>query len=167
MNIFFDRMIRAARLDKKLYEDVVVDHDYLNQSIFIIVLSSFSAGITRIATDGISGFILGTVIAFFCWLLWAYLSFFISNLLIPVKEKGIELKEVLRITGFASTPGLIRALGIIPGLLNICFLISSIWMLITMAFAIKHAFDFETIRSVGICLVAGVIQAIIIIIIFL
>jgi hypothetical protein len=160
MNIFIDRIVRAAKLDVNLYEEAMVEHDYLNQSIYVIILSSLSAGIGSISTGGVLGFIFGIIIALLSWLLWAYLTFFIANQLIPTVDKGVDFKEVIRITGFTSAPGLIRIFGIIPGIVGIVFLISGIWMLITMIIAIRHAFDFETPRAIGVCIIGWLIQAI-------
>jgi hypothetical protein len=160
-------MIRAAKLDTELYEEIVVDHDYFIQSICVIILSSLSTGIACIPTKGILGLILVTIISLVCWLLWAYVTFFIANQLLPTKDKSVDFEEVIRITGFASTPGLIRIVAIIPSLFGIVFLISGIYMLIMMATAIKHAFDFDILRALGVSLIGGVIYAIILGFVFL
>jgi hypothetical protein len=159
MKIFINRMLRAAKLDVNLFEEVAVDSDSLNQSIFIIILSSLAAGIGGITTGGTLLFIFGTIVVLISWLLWAYLTFIISTRLLHTKETRVYWGDVLRTTGFTSTPGLIRILGIIPGLVGIVFLIAGIWMLIAMIIAIRQAFDFETPRTIGICLIGWVIQA--------
>jgi hypothetical protein len=48
----------------------------------------------------------------------------------------------LRTIGFSSSPGLIRVLGIIPGLTEIVFLVASIWMLVAMVIAVRQALDY-------------------------
>ena len=40
MNPFVDRMIRAAKLDVRLYEEVEADKSALFQSMMVVVLSS-------------------------------------------------------------------------------------------------------------------------------
>lgn len=163
MKLFLNRILRAAKLDITLYEEVVVDSDSLNQSIFIIILSSLAAGIGGIMTGGKLFFIFGTIIVLISWLLWAYLTFIISNKLLHTKETRVDWGDVLRTTGFTSTPGLIRILGIIPGLVGVVFLIAGIWMLIGMIIAIRQAFDLETPRAIRVSLIGWVIQAIAII----
>jgi succinate dehydrogenase/fumarate reductase cytochrome b subunit len=68
----------------------------------------------------------------------------------------------LKTTGFSSSPGLIRVLGVIPGLAAIVFFIASIWMLVTMVIAVRQALDYEsTLRAVGVCLIGWIIQMLI------
>ena len=75
------------------------------------------------------------------------------------ENQSVDLKEVIRITGFASTPGIIRFLGIIPGLYGIVFLISGIWMLVMMATTIKHAYELDMLRALGVSLIGGIIPS--------
>ena len=167
MKIFIIRLFRAAKLDANFYEEVIVDSDYLIQSVSVIILSSLASGIGNITSRGISGFIFGTVIALVSWLLYAYVTFFISNQLLHSKETRVDFGELLRITGFASTPGLIRIFGIFPHLISIVFIISGIWMLITMIIVIKQAYDLELLQSAGACLAGWIIQFIILVVFYL
>ncbi|MBW1711158.1 MAG: hypothetical protein JRG97_12815, partial [Deltaproteobacteria bacterium] len=70
--------------------------------------------------------------------------------------------QLLRTIGFSSSPGLIRIIGIIPGLTGIVFFIASIWMLVAMVIAVRQALDYKsTMRAVGVCLIGWIIQGII------
>jgi hypothetical protein len=159
MNIFVDRMVRAAKLDANLYEEVEADKSSLSQAMTVVILSSLSAGIGSVTTGGVTGIILGTIIALISWLLWAYLTYFIGTKLLPTKETRSDYGELLRTTGFSSSPGLIRIIGIIPGLAWIVSFIAGIWMLIAMIIAVRQALDYEsTLRAVGVCLIGWVIQ---------
>ncbi|MFC1495043.1 YIP1 family protein [Thermodesulfobacteriota bacterium] len=160
MKTFIIRLFRAAKLDTEFYEEVVVDSEYLIQSICVIILYSLATGIGNYASTGLPGFILGTIIALISWLLYAYLTFYIANQLLEIKETRVDIGELLRITGFASAPGLIRIFGLIPGLFNIVFLISGIWMLLTMIAAVKQAYELELPRAAGVCLAGWIIQAV-------
>lgn len=48
-----DRMIRAAKLDVNLYEEVEADKGAMGQAMAVVVLSSVAAGVGSIATAGI------------------------------------------------------------------------------------------------------------------
>ncbi|MEK7307462.1 MAG: hypothetical protein AAB089_00125, partial [Nitrospirota bacterium] len=75
--------------------------------------------------------------------------------------------ELLRTIGFSSSPGLIRVLGIIPGLEMMVFLVASIWMLVAMVIAVKQALDYKsTLRAVGVCVIGWIIQALILALLF-
>lgn len=162
MKTFIDRIVRAVKLDVNLYEEVEADRESLKQSISVVIISSLAAGIGSITSGGIVGLIFGTIIALISWLLWAYLTFIIGTKFFPTNGTSADYGEILRTTGFASSPGLIRIFGIIPGLGGIVFIIAGIWMLIAMVIAIRQALDYEsTLRAIGVCLIGWVIQAIV------
>lgn len=154
-------MFRAIKLDEELYEEIPVNHSFIYQSIFIIILSSLSAGISKCQNLGGQGLVLMTVTAIFSWILWGYCTFFMANLLEGSNIQNVDLKEMIRMTGFASTPGIIRAIGIIPELYGLVFIVSGIWMLVMMTTTIKHAYDFDILHALGVSLAGGVIPAII------
>lgn len=161
MKNFFIRLFRAAKLDEEFYEELVVDSDHLIQSASVIILYSLASGIGNYTSRGMTGFILGTIIALISWLLYAYLTFFIANQLLEIKETRVDVGELLRITGFASAPGLLRIFGLVPVLFNIVFIISTIWMLLTMIAAIKQAYELDLLRAVGVSMAGWILQAII------
>ena len=65
-----DRMIRAAKLDVNLYEEVEADKDAMRQAMAVVILSSVAAGIGTIGTTGIKGLVLGTIVALVGWFIW-------------------------------------------------------------------------------------------------
>lgn len=162
MSSYTNRIIRAAKLDANLYEEVEADKGALGQAIGVVILSSIAAGLGSIAVAGISGILLGTISALIGWLIWAYLAYVIGTKVLPVPETKADYGELLRTTGFSSSPGLIRVLGIIPGLAGIVFLVAGIWMLVAMVIAIRQALDYQsTLRAVGVCIIGWIIQALI------
>ncbi|HMB16952.1 MAG TPA: hypothetical protein VKN62_11625, partial [Pelovirga sp.] len=75
--------------------------------------------------------------------------------------------QLLRTTGFSSSPGLIRALGFIPGLGPIVVAVTSLWMLVAMVIAVRQALDYtSTIRAVGVCVIGWIIQTVILVLLF-
>jgi len=63
MNIFMDRMVRAAKLDINLYEEVEADKGAMGQAMAVVVISSVAAGLGSIAKVGIGGILMGTISA--------------------------------------------------------------------------------------------------------
>ena len=62
--------------------------------------------------------------------------------------------QLLRTIGFSAAPGLIRVLGIIPGLYVPVSFVASLWMLVTMVVAVRQALDYEsTGRAVAVCVI--------------
>jgi hypothetical protein len=167
MNIFTDRMIRAAKLDVNLYEEVEADKDTMRQAMGVVVLSSLAAGVGSISTLGLGGILLGTLAALGGWYIWAWLTYFIGTRFLAEPQTEADLGQLLRTTGFSSSPGLIRVLGIIPGLGTVVFAVASIWMLVAMVIAVRQALDYtSTFRAVGVCVIGWIIQTVIFVLLF-
>ena len=62
-----DRMVRAARLDATLYEEVEKDKGAMGQAIGVVVLSSLAAGVGSVEKAGFGGILIGTVAALVGW----------------------------------------------------------------------------------------------------
>ena len=167
MATFKDRIIRAAKLDVHLYEEVEADKEAMGQAMGVVILSSIAAGIGSIAIGGIGGILIGTILALIGWYVWAYLTYFIGTKVLPEPQTRANPAELLRTIGFSSSPGLIRVLGIIPGLAGVVFLVASIWMLVAMVIAVRQALDYKsTLRAVGVCAIGWIIQAAILALVF-
>ena len=167
MQNYIDRIIRAAKLDINLYEEVEADKGAMGQAIGVVVLSSIAAGIGSVGTIGVKGIIIGAITALIAWYVWAYMTYFIGAKILPEPQTKADHGELLRTIGFSSAPGLIRVLAIIPGISGIIFTIASIWMLTAMVIAVRQALDYQsTLRAVGVCLIGWVIQAVILMILF-
>jgi hypothetical protein len=75
--------------------------------------------------------------------------------------------ELLRVTGFSSAPGVIRVLGVVPGLMTIVTLIAAAWMLVAMVIAVRQALDYSgTGRAVGVCLIGWLVQVAVLALLF-
>ncbi|MDY6790717.1 MAG: hypothetical protein SWH54_05555 [Thermodesulfobacteriota bacterium] len=167
MQIYLDRIIRAAKLDVNLYEEVEADKGSMSQAMGVVVLSSIAAGIGSIGSIGIKGVIIGAITALIAWYVWAYITYFIGTKILPEPQTKADHGELLRTIGFSSSPGLLRILAIIPGIGGIIFMITSVWMLVAMVIAVRQALDYRsTLRAVGVCMIGWVIQAIILTILF-
>ena len=69
-------------------------------------------------------------------------------------ETQTDFAEVLRTTGFAFTPGLLRGFGGLPGLdvagLHLpVTLIPDLWVVLASIVAVRQALDFTTLRAIG------------------
>ena len=164
MTTFGDRIIRAAKLDAQLYEEVEADTGAMGQAMGVVVLSSMAAGVGSVGIGGLGGILVGTIAALIGWYVWAYLTYFIGTKFLPEPQTEADLGELLRTIGFSSSPGLIRVFGIIPGLAGPLFLVASIWMLVAMVIAVRQALDYEsTSRAVGVCVIGWIVQLLILV----
>ncbi|MDY6905640.1 MAG: Yip1 family protein [Thermodesulfobacteriota bacterium] len=159
MSQLTDRMVRAAKLDVNLYEEVEADTSAMGQAMAVVILASLAAGIGSISTSGGAGILIGTLSALAGWFIWAYLTFFIGTKMLPEPQTDSNPGELLRTIGFSSAPGVLRIIGIIPGLYTLVFIISGIWMLIAMIIAVRQALDYQsTGRAIGVCLIGWLVQ---------
>ena len=167
MTSFKDRIIRAAKLDANLYEEVEADKGALGQATSVIVLSSLAAGVGSVGKVGFTAILVGTIIALIGWYLWACLTYFIGTKFLPEPQTKADVGELLRTIGFSSSPGLIRVLGIIPGVAAPVNLVAQVWMLVAMIIAVRQALDYKsTLRAVGVCIIGWIIQMLVLMLLF-
>jgi len=160
-------MIRAARLDANLYEEVEADKQATGQAVGVVVLASLAAGIGGVGATGISGLVIGTVTALIAWFIWAFITYFVGTKILPEPQTSADYGELLRTIGFSSSPGLLRILGIIPILGKFIFIVCGIWMLVAMVIAVRQALDYSsTLRAVGVCIIGWIVQMIVLGIVF-
>jgi hypothetical protein len=153
-----ERMIRAAKLDVDLYEEVEADHGATLQAAAVVLMSALAAGIGAARTGGLVGLVAQTAVALAFWYVWAYLTYFIGTRFFPEPQTSADHGELLRTVGFASSPGLIRVLGVVPGVAGIALAVAAVWMLIAMVIAVRQALDYEsTPRAIGVCVIGWVI----------
>ena len=115
MSSLTDRMIRAAKLDVNVYEEVEADKSAMGQAMWVVVLSSVAAGIGSIGTTGIYGLLIGTIVALIGWFIWAFIILILLGLRHPrpidtylqldFKRKCVALLALLVLIGtFIHTP---------------------------------------------------------------
>jgi hypothetical protein len=157
-----ERMIRAAKLDVSLYEEVEADEGAMRQAMAVVILSGLAAGIGSLGLLGIQGLVIGTVSALLGWYLWSFVTYIVGTRLLPEPQTKADYGQLLRVIGFSTAPGMIRALGFFPYLYGISFMIATIWTLVAMVVAVRQALDYRsTIRAVGVCIVGWIIQAVV------
>jgi hypothetical protein len=158
MNQLFDRMLRAAKLDSLLYEEVEHDVTATNQAVAVVVISSAAAGIGSPVGGGLGAMVTGTFLALISWFVWSYIVYLVGTRLLPEPQTEADYGQLLRTIGFSSAPGALRILGFIPGLGWLIMLAAPVWMLVAMVVAVRQALDYRsTGRAVVVCLVGFVV----------
>jgi hypothetical protein len=167
MSDFKSRLIRSAKLDIQLYEEVEADTGAMGQAMLVVILSSVAAGIGTFRYGGLTGMLAGTIGALIGWFIWAYLTYLIGTRLLPEQQTHATPGELLRTVGFSSSPGIIRVLGIVPGVTEIVSFGAAIWMLIAMVIAVRQALDYKsTWRAAGVCIIGWIVQILFIALMF-
>src|SRR5262249_29864358 len=153
---FVERMVGAARLDRNTYEEVEADRGATGQALGVVVLASLASGIGM--GQGLRGLVIGTVFTLIGWAIWAWLIYFIGTRWLPEPGTHADAGELLRTIGFATSPGVLRVLGIVPLLSRLVFAVTTIWTLIAVVVAVRQALDYQsTGRAVGVCIVGWLV----------
>src|SRR4029450_9303563 len=154
-------MIRAAKLEPRLYEEVQTDKYATSQALVVVLLSSLAATIGAFTHAGPGGPVMGGLVALLAWYVWTFMTYVIGVKLFPVSQTSVSHRELWRtlgfasapgMLGFASAPGMLRVFGAIPGLTGTAFLVTALWMLIAAVIAVRQTCDYtSTVRAVGVC----------------
>jgi len=162
-----DRVIRAARLDASLYEEVEADPSSMGQAMTVVVLASIAGGIGTAGIEGQPGLVLGLILNLVGWYIWAFLTYFIGTRLLPQPSTEADIGQLLRTLGFAAAPGLLRVVGFVPVIGPVVIIITAFWSLATMVVAVRQALDYDsTPRAVLVCVIGWIVQLLIIMIPF-
>jgi len=160
-------MMRAARLDVALYNEVEADLTATNQALTVVVITSLAAGIgAAIAAAmrgqsgaAIGGLIGGIVSALLGWLVWSFVMYFVGTRLF---HGTATYGELLRTLGFATSPGVLRIFSFVPVIGGIITLIVAIWMIVTGFVAIREALDLSTGNTIA-TIIVGIIAEFVVI----
>ena len=170
MRLYFNRFIRAAKLDPELYKEVIADPLTLNQAWITVLIYCMAAAWGGFGGIGAVGTNIAMITTLVGWYVWAFFTYFGATRLFRENNadvERIERKTVIRAMGFASAPGAVRVLGMIPGFGPVALVGGTIWMVIASTVAVKLALNFESpYRAAAACIIAWVISAFVQIVLF-
>ena len=167
----FPRMLRAAKLESQLYEEVEADGGGTGQALLAVVIVSVATGLGHgisalMKGQGsilgfISGLVWGAVGALIAWFIFSLLCYWLGTSLFKGPETKSTLGELLRTLGFAYSPGVLNVLVFIPVVGPIIPFATWVWTVIAAVIAVRQACDFTTGRAVGTVIIAAIIPLII------
>jgi hypothetical protein len=151
------RMVRAARLDPAVYEEVEADRTATGQAATAVAIVAVAGGIgaalaqTLFRPEGVPGvnpilaLVGGIVGALLGWLIWSYVTYFVGTRFFGGTATPGEL---LRTIGFAQAPGVLNILAFIPVVGGLIGIITLIWSLVAGIIAVRQALDFDTGKAI-------------------
>jgi hypothetical protein len=144
-------MIRAARLDPRLYAEVAADVTTTGQAASVVLLAAFAGSINL---PGAPFLILFSrlLAALAGWLLSAYVIYLVGVKLLPESETKADFGALLRAVGFANAPGVVMLLGIIPELRMFVGFVAVAWVFVATVTAVRLALSYTSPwRAIGVC----------------
>src|SRR5215471_667214 len=152
-------MIRAAKLEQSLFEEVENDQYATRQALVVVLFASLAAGIGAFTYAGLGGLVVGGLVALFAWYAWLFSVYIIGAKLFPTSQTSVSHRELWRALGFASAPGVLRVFGAVPGFTGIAFLVAAVWMLIAAVSAVRQVLGYTSmLRAVGVCVPGWLVQ---------
>lgn len=161
MASFRDRIIGAAALRSATYEDVEHDGRAMPQALAVVVLSSLAAAFGMGLRASPADIVRGTLTALAGWFIWSAITFFVGTKILATRSTHATWGQLLRTTGFATAPGILRIIGIIPFTSSLIFFVTSVWMLIAFVIAVQEALDYRNVwRAVAVCFIGWIIYVV-------
>ena len=162
MSPFIEHIIGTAQLEVQVFKEVKADTTATGQAMTVVLLSSLAEGIGALTLGGFRPLVIGAVIALIGWFVWAFIVYLVGTRLLPEPETGSDIAQVLRTTGFAAAPGVLRVLSLVPFLRVWIAIAVTIWMFLAMLIAVRQALDYNSFeRAVGVCLIGWVAHMVI------
>ena len=161
MASFVERVVGAARLDVRIYEEVEHDTTATPQAMGVVALAALAGGI-GVARAGGTGVVATVVGGLVGWVVWAALIWLVGAKLLPESSTKSDIGELLRTLGFAASPGLLLVLRILPLIGALIALVIWVWQLAATVVAVRQALDYKsTGRAVLVCLIGWVVYVVV------
>ena len=156
-----NRMIRAARLEVPLYEEVEADLSATNQALLVVVIVAIAEGIGQALSGGnvVGRLVLGVLNSLIGWAVWSYVVYFVGT---RFMGGTATYGELLRTLGFAETPGVLGILSFIPVLGPLAAVIGGIWTIVASFIGTRQALDIDNGKTV-ITIVLAIVALIIVV----
>jgi hypothetical protein len=154
------RMVRAAALHANTYEEIEADTRSIRQATMVVLGACVATGVARYVESTAAGLqtvplilqvVLSIIEPLVIWVGGSVFCFMVGATFFRGPETQTDFLEVLRTTGFAFTPALLRIFAILPPpALGLGIdLAARAWVFVAFVVAVRQALDFTTGRAVG------------------
>lgn len=164
-NKLINRMLRAARLDGSLFEEMATDEEALAHAIMVSLLASLATGIGAGITGLIGGkgpmwFFWGLLSGFFAslagWFAWVILAYLAGTTFLRGPQK-VNIRELTTALGLANSPCILRIMMCLPLLGWIITLLAGIWALASGTVALRQTLDFPGGKALGVNIIGWLV----------
>ena len=160
MTSFPLRVLRAALLHADTYEEVEADRSSIGQACVVVFAAAFAGGVARWlagARPWLPGealevqIVLSAIEPLVLWIGGSAFAYMVGSSFFRGPETKTDFLEVLRTTGFAFAPGLLRVFAFVPPpALGLAIDVGAfVWQIIAIVVALRQALDYTTPRAIG------------------
>ena len=134
-----NRVIGALRLQAATFEEVEHDATATSQAATVVALAALSGALATLVWGlSIATFIAQIILAMIGWVIGAAVIYFVGTRLLPGKNTQADLGEVLRVAGFAQSPGLFSFINVIPILGWLISFLLAIWSIVALVIGVRQ-----------------------------
>jgi hypothetical protein len=134
-------------LDQHLYGEVIAGRGAFAQALLIVGLVAVATQVSSFDEGGLAGLkelpgaiVLGLV----GWVVGTSLAYLIGTKLLATSETNASWSALAQALGFAQSPGIFRALGILPGVGLLIALVTIVWQFFTLVVALRQALHYQS-----------------------
>src|SRR5262249_15316168 len=161
MGRFLVRVLRAALRRPDAYDELEADTQPSWQAAVVAGPSALALGVGNIHESGARGILWSTLHGVALWYVWALVTWFIGTRWLPTGVTVADPGQLLRTIGFSSAPGILRIAMLARVLAGPVFLLSTVWMLMSMVVAVRQALDYcGTRRAIAVCAIGFPVYAV-------
>jgi hypothetical protein len=169
MKPIFKHMQRAIVLDQTLFAEIVADPSVQGQSVWVVAIYAMTTAFGSFSMISGAAVNIGLITTILAWYIWAFSVFYFGARFLGPMSDGADRKTIMRVVAFASAPGVIRLLGLIPNAFIYIFTISSLWILVAAVVGLKKVFTQTTTAKItaicaGAWMAATLFQAILMVV---
>lgn len=154
------RMLRAAKLDTSLYEEVGAETTASGGAFLIVVLASLATGIgagvagvfTWAGIWSVWGLLISLLGSLVGWLMWSIIAYIIGIKIFKGSRASVTKGGLLRAIGFSLSPAVLGIFLFTPVIGGILWLGSSVWALIAGVVAVRQTLGLDTGHAIITCL---------------
>ena len=159
MKLFFIRALRAAKLDATVFDEVMENTKLMTQAIIVVFIYGIAVSYGTFGRAGVAGINSAIFITLIGWYIWAFSTYIAGVRLFPEDGTTADRRAFMRAMGFASAPGWLRILGLVPEAGGAVFVVVSVWMVVAAVVAVKKALNYtSTQRAAAITIVCWILS---------
>lgn len=161
-NLVLNRVMRLARLDTTVFDEVRDDQNELVPAVIVAVVCSFLAGLGAFLWSEVvpsytpdsaflNQFILGSI---FLAIMYGVAALVVYVVLAQVYKVQVDLQTIARTLGYAALPLALSVLMLIPGIFPVFALVPLALLFVMMIYAVQSATGADS-QQVVISVLAG------------
>lgn len=161
MQVFLRRFVGVLALDAGAFEDIEADRLADMQSVLVIMAVCVAGGFGALGFGaiGLPGVVTAALMVLGGWLVWVGIIAAIGTVRLPEPQTTSNVRELLRVLGYAAAPGVFLAFAAMRSAAPIVIVIVAAWMIAAAVIGVRQALDYtHRGRAVAVCTIAWLLS---------